>query len=229
MRYKTLLMDADETLLDFRRSEGYALERTLAAHGVTMTADIHDAYHAINGELWKQLETGDITRASLKVERFERLFRLVGLVGTDAEAFNAAYMQTLGTTGFMLDGALPLLKDLSARYDVHLITNGTASVQHPRLQHSGMLPYLGSVFISEEIGADKPSEVFFEAVLHALGNPDRRELLVIGDSLTSDIDGGNRMGIDTCWYNPFGATYPAHLTPTMQVASFDELRRRLLA
>lgn len=229
MRYKILLMDADETLLDFRRSEGYALERTLAAHGVTMTRDIHDAYHAINGELWKQLETGEITRAALKTERFERLFRLVGLDGTDPLAFNAAYMQTLGTTGFMLNGALELLQALSVRYTIHLITNGTASVQHPRLQHSGMLPYLGSVFISEEVGADKPSEAFFGAVLRALGDPDMRDLLVIGDSLTSDIDGGNRMGIDTCWYNPFGASHPAHIVPTMQVASFDELRRLLLA
>ncbi len=229
IRYNTLLMDADETLLDFRRSEGYALERTLKAHGVTMTTAIHDDYHAINGTLWKQLETGAITRERLKLERFERLFESVGLRGTDAAAFNAAYMETLGGTGFLLDGALELLQALSASFRICLITNGTASVQHTRLQHSGILPFLSDVFISEEIGADKPSEIFFERVLKALGDPDKSELLVIGDSLTSDIDGGNRIGIDTCWYNPFRAAHPAHITPTVQVASFDELRALLLA
>ncbi len=228
-QYKILLMDADETLLDFRRSEGYALEHTLKDYGVTMTTEIHELYHAINGVLWKQLETGDITRAHLKTERFKRLFEAIGLSSADPAVFNERYMTTLGSTGFLLEGAEELLSELSGRFAVYLITNGTASVQHTRLENSGILPYLSGVYISEEVGADKPSEVFFERVLEALGNPDKRECLVIGDSLSSDIDGGNRVGIDTCWYDPSGLLPPAHIVPTVQVASYGELRRFLFA
>ncbi|MBR5134675.1 MAG: YjjG family noncanonical pyrimidine nucleotidase, partial [Clostridia bacterium] len=216
MPYTCLLMDADETLLDFRRSEGYALETTLASHGVTMTPAMHEAYHEINRLLWQQLEVGALTRSRLKVQRFEEFFAVIGLEGVDAAAFNEAYMTAIGEKGFMLDGALALLKDLSARYPVYIITNGTASVQHTRLADSGMLPFVKDVFISEEIGADKPSPLFFDHVLNAIGNPDKRELLVIGDSLTSDVRGGNMSGIDTCWYNPDGKTAPAEITPTMQ-------------
>jgi len=227
-RYTMLLMDADETLLDFRRSEGYALETTLASHGVAMTPAMHDTYHEINRQLWQQLETGTLTRARLKVQRFEEFFKAIGVFGIDAAAFNDAYMAAIGTKGFMLDGALDLLKDLSARYPVYIITNGTASVQHTRLADSGMLPFVKDVFISEEVGADKPSPQFFDHVLNAVGNPDKSELLIIGDSPTSDIRGGNLSEIDTCWYNPFGIECPAHIVPTVRVSSFDDLRKLLL-
>ena len=223
MRYTTLLMDADETLLDFCRSEGFALSDTLAKYGITMTPDIQRAYHDINRSLWQQLERGEILRERLKVQRFEELFNSIGAVGMDAEAFNEQYMTTLGTRGFMLDGALELVQTLSKRYRICIITNGTASVQHTRLADSGMLPYVDGVFISQEIGADKPSPVFFDAVLAALGNPDKHDLLVIGDSLTSDIRGGLLSGIDTCWYAPHGDQPSADIVPTYVVRSFEEL------
>ena len=227
MAYSILLMDADETLLDFRKSEGFALQTALAGHGITMTADIHDRYHEINRVLWQRLERGEIERARLKVQRFEELFAYLGVAHLDAAAFNAEYMTILGTKGFMLDGALELLAELSQHYTVYIITNGSASVQHVRLADSGMLPFVKDVFISEEIGADKPSPAFFEPVLAAIGNPDKRELLVIGDSLTSDIRGGNNVGIDTCWYAPHGEEAPADITPTVTVRSYDELRKFL--
>lgn len=227
MSYTILLMDADETLLDFRRSEGFALEHTLQSCGVAMTPAIHDAYHEINRVLWQQLERGEIARSALRTLRFERLFAQIGLQGVDADAFNTAYMQTLGGTGFLLPGALELLRDLHARFKVYLITNGTASVQHTRLAHSGMLPFLHGVFISEEVGADKPSERFFEHVLSSIGSPDKREVLVIGDSLTSDVEGGRRMGLDTCWYAPDPAASANGIEPMYRVASFDELRSLL--
>ncbi len=223
MTYTTLLMDADETLLDFCRSEGFALSDTLAKYGIDMTADIQNAYHEINRLLWQQLERGEILRKRLKVQRFEELFEFIGAVGIDAAAFNEQYMQTLGTRGFLLDGALELVQVLSQRYRICIITNGTASVQHTRLADSGLLPFLNGVFISQEIGADKPSPVFFDAVLSALGNPDKRDLLIIGDSLTSDIRGGMLSGIDTCWFAPHGDLPVSDITPTYTVRSFKEL------
>ncbi len=220
-RYDVLLMDADETLLDFRRSEGYALETMLRKHGVTMTPEIHDRYHEINRVLWQQLERGEIVRERLKVVRFEQLFAEINLNGVDAAAFNAAYMQTLSTKGFMLDGALDLLKTLHERYPIYIITNGSASVQHVRLVDSGMLPYVDGVYISEEVGADKPSPVFFDRVCESIGITDRSKALVIGDSLTSDILGGIQSGIDTCWFNPFGMT--TQLSPTYIVSSYEKI------
>ncbi len=223
MKYTTLLMDADETLLDFCRSEGFALEDTLARHGIVMTASVQSTYHEINRLLWQKLEKGEILRERLKVQRFEELFEAIGVNGIDAAAFNEQYMRTLGTRGFVLDGAVELVKTLSEQYRICIITNGTASVQHTRLADSGLLPYINGVFISQEIGADKPSPVFFDAVLSALGDPDRRELLVIGDSLTSDIRGGMLSGIDTCWFAPHGGEVPSDIPPTYVVRSYDEL------
>ena len=136
-------------------------------------------------------------------------------------------MNILSTKGFMLDGALELLTELSKTYAIYIITNGSASVQHVRLADSGMLPLVRNVFISEEVGADKPSTVFFDRVLEAIGNPDKREILIIGDSLSSDIRGGINVGIDTCWYAPSGEIAPADTQPTVTVRSYDELRKFL--
>ncbi len=222
LSYDILLMDADETLLDFCRSERYALQTTLAAHGVDMTDAMQEAYHDINRLLWEQLERGEITRDRLKVERFERFLATIDLK-MDAAAFNTAYMQAIGTKGFVFDGAVELLQILSKHYRISIITNGTASVQHTRFADSGLLDYIDDLFISEEIGADKPSTVFFDRVCESLGNPDRSRLLVIGDSLTSDIRGGIQSGIDTCWYNPSQKDCPAALTPAVQVASYAQL------
>ncbi len=227
-RYSILLFDADETLLDFCRSEGFALSSTLASYDITMTAVMQQTYHEINARLWKQLEKGEILRERLKVQRFEELFEAIGAKGIDPAVFNEQYMQTLGTRGFLLDGALEMVKRLSARYRLCIITNGTASVQHTRLADSGLLPYVDGVFISQEIGADKPSPTFFDAVLEALGQPNRRDLLIIGDSLTSDIRGGLLSRIDTCWYAPLGNCPPSDIQPTMIVRSFEELEALLV-
>ncbi|MBE6763067.1 MAG: noncanonical pyrimidine nucleotidase, YjjG family [Ruminococcaceae bacterium] len=229
MRYTTLLMDADETLLDFCRSEGFALSDTMEKHGITMTPEIQHTYHEINRLLWQQLERGEIVRSRLKVQRFEELFEAIGASHIDAASFNEQYMQTLGTRGFVLDGAVGLVKALSEHYRICIITNGTASVQHTRLADSGLLPYINGVFISQEIGADKPSVAFFDAVLAALGHPDKSELLIIGDSLTSDIRGGLLSGIDTCWFAPNGGEPPSDIAPLYTVRSYDELLSMLLA
>jgi len=226
--YTTLLMDADETLLDFCKSEAFALEATFLRYGLCYEPSVRERYHEINRVLWQQLERGEIARERLKVRRFEQLFEFCGITGVDAAGFNADYMRCLGTRGFMLPGALDLLQALSLRYEIYIITNGSASVQHTRLADSGMLPFVKQVFISEEIGADKPSPLFFDYVTDHVTCRDKKAMLVIGDSLTSDIRGGRLAGIDTCWYNPQGLSCDKKEMPTMQVASFEELRKILL-
>ena len=148
---------------------------------------------------------------------------MIGLTGVDAVDFNNRYMNTLGTRGFVLPGAVECVRTLSERYRIHLITNGTASVQHTRLADSGLLPYIDGVFISQEVGADKPSPVFFDTVLHAIGDPDRSQLLIVGDSPTSDIRGGMLSGIDTCWYMPQEIQLPDGIEATFRVHSYEEL------
>ncbi len=227
MRYSTLLMDADETLLDFCKSEAFALEATFAQYGLGYEPLVRERYHEINRVLWQQLERGEIRRERLKVKRFEDLFSLCGVAHVDASAFNADYMRTLGTRGFMLPGALSFLEDCAKQYDVYIITNGSASVQHTRLKDSGMLPFVRAVFISEEIGADKPSRAFFDYVLDHIRETDKSRLLVIGDSLTSDIRGGRQAGLDTCWYQPDVSCDSGDETPTMRAATYAELRKIL--
>lgn len=223
-RYTTLLMDADETLLDFERSEQFALFHTLKARlGVTLTEEMRLCYHRINATLWRKLERGELTRDRLRTLRFEEWFAACSLAADDAAAFNAEYMQAIGLKGYVLDGALELLEKLSKRYAIHIITNGTACVQHTRLADSGLLPFVDRVFISEEIGADKPSPAFFDYVLSTIGSPLKEEILIIGDSPTSDIRGGMLSGIDTCWFDPHGATLPADIVPTTRVSSYDDL------
>ncbi len=223
-RYTTLLMDADETLLDFERSEQFALSHTLKNRlGVTLTEEMRLCYHRINATLWRQLERGELTRDRLRTLRFEEWFTSCGLPHDDAAAFNADYMQAIGLRGYVLDGAIDLLERLSKHYSIHIITNGTACVQHTRLADSGLLPFVDRVFISEEIGADKPSPAFFDHVLSSIGSPRKEDVLIIGDSPTSDIRGGMLSCIDTCWFDPHGATLPDGIAPTTRVSSYEEL------
>lgn len=223
-QYTTLLMDADETLLDFERSEQFALSHTLKTRlGVTLTEEMRLCYHRINATLWRKLERGEITRERLRTARFEEWFAACSLLFDDAAVFNADYMQAIGLKGYILDGAIELLEKLSEHYAVHIITNGTACVQHTRLADSGLLPFVDRVFISEEVGADKPSPVFFDYVLSAIGSPRKEDVLIIGDSPTSDIRGGILSGIDTCWFDPHGATLPEGIVPTIRVSSYEEL------
>lgn len=227
-KYTTLLIDADETLLDFCRSERKALGEALAAAGIAITEDIYQTYHAVNSRLWKKLETGELLRSRLKVQRFEELFAYIGCTGQNAAAVNENYMQRLACYGFLLDGAMQTVKRLSERYAIYIITNGSACVQHTRLEDSGLLPFVKGVFVSEEVGADKPSKAYFSYVFSHIEECDRQRILVIGDSLTSDIRGGLLAGLDTCWYNPGGFVGRADINPTFEVRSFDELCRQLL-
>ncbi len=227
--YTTLLMDADETLLDFCRSERKALGEALAQAGIEITDDIYETYHRINRLLWQKLETGELLRSRLKVKRFEQLFAYIGCTDRSPELMNEDYMKRLSRYGFLLDGAKETVEKLSKQYTIYIITNGSTCVQHTRFENSGLLPFIKDVFVSEEVGADKPSRDYFEHVLSHVEESDRERILVIGDSLTSDIRGGVLAGLDTCWYNPRGLAYPKEHAPTFEIRSFEALRKWLLA
>ena len=200
MRYDALLLDADNTLLDFSRAEREAFTATCAHFSLPPRADRCARYSAVNERYWKLLEQKQITRDRLVVRRFEELFAEEGL-SVDAAAFDRFYREQLGNYAFCIEGARELLQALYPLLPLYVVTNGVASIQYRRLKDSGLLPYLRRVFVSEELGADKPSPAFFEPVLHEVG-AERSRLLICGDSPSSDIRGGRLCGIDTCLFDP---------------------------
>lgn len=206
-QFKYLLFDADETLLDFKKSESNGLEVTFREMGYEATAEIIDEYHRYNAGLWKALERGEITKIQLKTERFRHVVDIFGLEGVDPEYMGDRYAYNLGLGAFLLPGALDVVVELEDKYQLSIVTNGIASVQHARLRDSGLQDHFSHIFISDEMGVQKPDVRFFEIVLDTLGAKPE-ECLVIGDSLTSDMMGAHNAGIPKCWINRTGAQRP---------------------
>lgn len=221
--YQVYLFDADETLFDFRRAEAAALETTLRTFGIVCDAQILACYHTVNDALWKQLETGQMTRDTLKWTRFQQLADAMQLSLEPHEA-NDRFMSALSTRADLIAGAADVCRSLAARgKTLCIVSNGTTSVQRPRFARSGLAPYFHSLFLSEEIGAAKPDPRFFDAVFAAFPQIERSEMLVVGDSLSSDIAGGLAAGLDTCWFNPTGAAFPSAPIPTCEIRSLTAL------
>lgn len=212
MKYTTLLLDLDETLFDFSKSERYAIDRLMEKYNIPVTEENRKLYSAINDSKWKKLEKGEITRPQLFKERFSDFFEKTGTTADISEA-NLSYMKFLSQASFILDGALETCEKLSKSYSLYLVTNGTKIVQNGRLSGSPIMKYIKDVFISEEIGLNKPQKEYFDYVLAHIGEKDKSKILVVGDSLSSDIAGALNSGLDSCWVNrknqsvESGATY----------------------
>ena len=226
-RVEVILFDADGTLFDFQRAERHALAQTMTRFDLQYDDERHPAlYTTINRDLWRQLEEGALTAAALKVERFRRF--LAGCeVTLGPEAFSGEYLRQLATSSHLLDGAEALLTAIRPRFRLGLVTNGLAEVQRPRLARSPIGPLFDTVVVSEEIGVAKPDARIFEHALRQLQHQDRETVLMVGDSLESDIKGGINAGLRTCWFNPSGAANGTAVEPTFEVASLWELRDRL--
>jgi YjjG family noncanonical pyrimidine nucleotidase len=221
-RYQWLIFDADGTLFDFHLGETTALQKTTRKRDITYSHHLHDAYSAISAVLWKQFELGEISLMHLRVERFERLFTELG-IDLEAESFNLDFMEALGQQTQLLPGAEAVVRDLSSRYRLLLATNGIAVVQRPRFARSSIRKYFEDVVISDEIGVAKPQTGFMEEAFSRMGDPPRSEVLMIGDSLSSDIAGGANFGIDTCWFNPNGLALDGSPKPTFEIADLTEI------
>ena len=186
-----------------------------------------DAYRQINRQVWRDFERGEITAERLRLRRFERLFETVEIALTP-ERFSALYLEHLATGIDLIEGAQEMVAALHDAYRLAIITNGLKDIQRPRLARSPIGRYFAEVVISEEVGAAKPDARIFDAAFARLGNPERTDVLVIGDSLASDIAGGQRYGVDTCWFNPTGQPGGPDVESTYEIRSLTELRRLLL-
>ena len=219
-RYPIVLLDADNTLFDFDAAEHLALEQVLRSRGYIPDASTMDTYLRINVALWEAFARGEVAQDFLLVERFRRFEAAMG-GSHDPEAFNADYLNLLAANGQLLPGAQELCHTLrAAGCTLALVTNGATVAQRGRVEHSPIRPYLAQVFISQELGVSKPDPAFFDLVCRNLPVLDRTQAVIMGDSLSSDILGGNRSGIDTIWYNPHGHPNSGTASPTYTVADF---------
>lgn len=221
-RYRTVLFDADQTLLDFKRSESAALCEALAAMGVVADVDMLKKYSEINGATWKRLERGEITKKELRTVRFAEFCDFYHL-SLDVEKLAERYLASLASKSFLMDGALEVCRTLASSCRLYIITNGIASVQHGRLDPSPIRPYFQALFISDELGVEKPDKAFFEKVTAKIPDFDPADTLVVGDSLSSDIRGGICAGLDTCWLNPNGLEAPCDMKITYTVTRLEDV------
>ncbi len=209
---RVILWDIDGTLLDFKASERAAMSAAFRRFGLgTCTGERMARYSVLNDRWWKALERGEITREQLLPGRFRAFFRAEGLACDDCEAFNEYYQRRLGDTVVFRDGADRLVRSLVGRVKQYAVTNGTLTAQIRKLRSSGLADWLDGAFISEQVGAEKPSPRYFEQVLAAVPQVPRDEILIVGDSLTSDMKGGSREGLVCCWYDPEGRPLPPDL------------------
>ncbi len=200
-KYRTLLLDADDTIFDFGACEREALRLAFQKYGYPLDEKISKLYSDINKALWRRFELGEVDRDTVIYSRFGELFQQIG-IEDDGIAFEEDYQELLGMQGFLIKEAPELLAYLQGSYALYIVTNGITATQLSRFKESGMDRYVKRIFVSEETGYQKPRKEFFDYCFKKIGHIDLSETLIIGDSLSSDILGGNNAGIDTCWYNP---------------------------
>lgn len=221
-KYNTVIFDIDDTLMDFAVSEHAALQNAFSEYEMpTGFIDMHDSYRAISKVLWNDLEQGGIALNELGVERFRRLFLEHG-TDKDPHAFSSSYLRYLGNETHLMEGAIEALEGLTD-CRLAIMTNGFGEVQKARLQNSPIGSLFEEVIISEEAGFQKPNPGIFEYAFSKLGNPAKEHTIIVGDSLTSDIQGGFSYGIDTVWFNPENKVNSSGISPTYEIRDLLEV------
>lgn len=224
--YPWLWFDADGTLFDYNRAEAAALRNTFHSLTLPFEETYLDVYRKINQGLWQALERQEITQAVLGLRRFELLMEAIQVSGSP-EQMSSTYVEQLSICSELMDGAYEVLQVLHEKSQIAIVTNGLRTVQRGRLENSSIKSFISEMIISEELGAAKPQAAFFDAAFARLAarneRPAKSDVLIIGDSLTSDIQGGVDYGIDTCWYNPMAHSLPNGLEITYEIKFLPEL------
>ena len=216
-----LFLDLDDTILDFHKAERIALSKTIRAFGVEPTEEVLGRYHVINKWHWEQMELGKMDRPQVLQGRFHMLFAELGIEVNPTECARA-YEKNLSIGHYFLPGAEEAVDRLSTKY-----RNGTASVQHGRMTSANLYRFFEEVFVSQEIGHNKPSPAYFSACFARIPGFDPARAIMVGDSLSSDIRGGIQAGIRTVWVNPTGSPHPADICPDYEIESITQLEALL--
>lgn len=221
---KTVLWDIDGTLLDFQKSESYAIKKCFEIFNLgECTDEMIKRYSQINRKYWERLERGEITKPQVLRERFEEFFASEGILFDRIDAFNDEYQVRLGDKVFFCDNALETVKALVGKVRQYAVTNGTLVAQSRKLTLSGLSDIFDGAFISDKIGFEKPSAEFFDCVRENIGGFEKDGVMIVGDSLTSDIQGGNNAGIICCWYNPNRKTVSTDVKIDYEINDLSEI------
>ena len=220
-----LFLDLDDTILDFHKAERLAISKTFRQFGLEPTEQVLNEYHEINIMHWQMLERGELTRDQVLVNRFACLFEKKGIT-VDPQLVARTYEHNLGIGHYFLPGAEEAVRSLHGKYRLFLASNGTAAVQHSRLTSAGLYPWFEKVFISQKLGYNKPSRAYFEACYREIPGFDPKKAIMVGDSLTSDIQGGKNGGMRTVWINP-GHRACGEIVPDYEIESIAQLEKLL--
>lgn len=221
-KYKTLFFDVDDTLLDFGAAESSALRLLFEEQKLTLTPDIESHYKKFNKEQWWSYEAGKINRDELLNSRFSKFLKEYGQ-DVDGKLLEKKFRGYLREGHQLINGALELVKDLQKEYDLYIVTNGVSDTQDKRLRAAGLHPLFKDIFVSDDVGYQKPRKEFFDYVFARVPNFTEKQSLVIGDSLGSDIKGANLAGLDSCWFNPEKQPNDSTVMPTYEIRKLNEL------
>lgn len=227
-KIKTILWDIDGTLLNFAAAEKAAIHKGFEEFKLGIcTEEMLRDYSEINRRYWKSLERGELTKKEVLEGRFREFFGKYDIDDSVVEDFNRRYQENLGETICFEEGALELVKELQGKVKQYAVTNGTRLAQNKKLKKSGLEEILDGVFISEEVGAEKPNIKFFQKVFREIGIYEKDEVLIVGDSLTSDMRGGNNAGILCCWYNPAGEKNELEVVLDYTIEKLEQIKEIL--
>ena len=222
--FKVILWDVDATLLNFEKAEEAGIRGCFEKYNLgECTDEMLENYKGINRGYWQAMERGEIEKPVLLVKRFEDFLNAYGLDSSVAAGFNELYQILLGETVVFYENALETVQALKGKVLKCAVTNGTKVAQDGKLRNSGLDKEFDRVFISEVVGIEKPNKGFFDAVFAEIGEYAKDEVLIVGDSLTSDIQGGVNAGIKTCWFNPKGAENTSALKPDYEIRDIGEV------
>lgn len=228
-KYTTLLFDADGTLLDFKADEKAALLKVMKLYSIECSDENVELYSRINQSLWKAFERGEIEKQDIQNTRFKEFFKALGISEDyNFTEINKIYLSFLSDGGRLLNGAKELLYKLkNLGYDICIITNGISSTQNKRLQRAEIKGLFSHIFVSEAVGHQKPKKEFFEYVFSIIDEKDTSKLVVIGDSLTSDIKGAVNSGIDSIWIRQDGETPADDCSPTYIIDDIKDVIKHI--
>lgn len=227
MKYEVLFFDADDTLFDFKKSENFALDKLMSSIDTDLEKSYCiEIYKEINNNIWKEFEQNLISSDELKIERFKRFADKINL-SQDPKILSNMYVNFLAEASFIYKETEELLSYLYKKYKIVIITNGLTSVQNKRIKESIIKDYFDAVIISDEIKIAKPDPKIFDYALNVINHTNKESVLMIGDSLSSDVKGGINAGIDTCWFNPNNKKNNSSLIPKYEISTLLELKNIL--
>lgn len=221
-KYRNLLFDLDDTLLDFQEAEKYALAKLFECEGIPLTPEVKNLYKTINDKLWHEFEIGEISREQVIETRFSKLFEVLEKK-VDGSLIDKKYREYIAESTVFVEGAQRLIQELQKQYSLFIVTNGISETQYKRLHRTGLYNQFQNIFVSEDTGYQKPMKQYFEYVFERIPHFKKEETIIIGDSFSADIVGGYQAGIDTCWLNAKNKINATHIRPTYEIHSLSQL------